>query len=271
MDTALFHENELHSRIVFANSRWGEIISGKERRMTSLNQNRVNFLFACAVLGSLTFAGCATGQPGSFFSFAKPKKSQTTAEPEASFAEATPPSSQERTTPPQLAQGSGARDVPASIRPTNRYQSNSQPAGMTNTRQTAPAVATAPSTSRAPAAAQLASATARRSTPVMHTLGAKESFQRVVQQAPGVVLVDFYADWCGPCKTQGKILHEMESTAAQHQATILKVNVDEHPELQEQFQVAALPTLLVLKDGKLLRRQKGLVRDKNTLQAWMAE
>lgn len=90
------------------------------------------------------------------------------------------------------------------------------------------------------------------------TLGKNEELSKLVREAPGVVLVDFYADWCGPCKKQGAVLKELEQTATANKALMVKVNVDKHPELAKKFQVAALPTILVLKEGKIVDRQKGL-------------
>ena len=113
------------------------------------------------------------------------------------------------------------------------------------------------------------SAVARRSVPVLHTLGPGESLDQVVQRAPGVVLLDFYADWCGPCRKQGKTLHQLEATANQLGATIIKVDVDQHKEVAQRFQAERLPTLVVLKDGRVVRRKIGLT-DSQTLSSWLA-
>lgn len=90
------------------------------------------------------------------------------------------------------------------------------------------------------------------------TLGSAESLDDKINNAPGVVVVDFYADWCGPCRRQGKILHEMESQAQENDATIIKVNVDQHPQLAEKYGVGSLPTLITIKGGNVLQRQTGL-------------
>ena len=90
------------------------------------------------------------------------------------------------------------------------------------------------------------------------TLGRTEQFNEIVQQAPGVVLVDFYADWCKPCQKQGEILKGLGTTASANQAQIVKVNVDQRPALAQKFQANALPTLLVLKRGKVVERRQGL-------------
>ena len=94
--------------------------------------------------------------------------------------------------------------------------------------------------------------------PALKTMGQSDDFTQLVNNAPGVVLVDFYADWCGPCKIQSEILDEMESTAAQHQATIIKVNIDQHRELANQFQVSGIPTLMLISEGQVIERTSGI-------------
>ena len=74
------------------------------------------------------------------------------------------------------------------------------------------------------------------------------------------VLVDFYATWCGPCKTMGPILEKVKSVVSDT-VTILKVDVDKNPTLAAQYQVRGVPTLLIFKDGKIKWRQSGVVSD----------
>lgn len=71
----------------------------------------------------------------------------------------------------------------------------------------------------------------------------------------GIVLVDFYADWCGPCKMMAPIL---ESFSSKHKdIKILKVNVDEEQELGAKYSIMAIPTLMVYKDGKQVDVRQG--------------
>ena len=95
----------------------------------------------------------------------------------------------------------------------------------------------------------------------LRTLGVADNFQQIVSEAPGVVLVDFYADWCGPCRKQGKVLHELESFAAANQAQIVKVDVDQHKAIAKKYDVSSLPTLIVLKNGKVVDRKVGLTNE----------
>ena len=77
----------------------------------------------------------------------------------------------------------------------------------------------------------------------------KQNFQSEVAERKEKVLIDFWASWCGPCRMVSPIVDEIaeESPAG---VKVCKVNVDEQPELAQQFQVMSIPTLLVMKDGK---------------------
>jgi len=124
-------------------------------------------------------------------------------------------------------------------------------------------------TYREPSATLVSSVTTPQPlTPSLIDLAAGSDLGETIATASGTVILDFYADWCGPCRSQAKILHDLESTAARKRALIIKVNVDQHPELAEQLQVAALPTLMVVKNGQLVHRQTGLA-SKEKLVNWM--
>ncbi|NLL74305.1 MAG: thioredoxin [Erysipelothrix sp.] len=81
-------------------------------------------------------------------------------------------------------------------------------------------------------------------------------FDDIVKE--GVVLVDFYADWCGPCKMIAPILAEL-STELDGSADIVKVNVDEEGTLAQRFDVMSIPTLILFKDGKPVGRKTGFL------------
>ena len=73
-----------------------------------------------------------------------------------------------------------------------------------------------------------------------------------------LVLVDFYADWCGPCKMMSPILQEVKTTL-QDTVKIIKINVDQHQDLAAHFMVRGVPTLMLFKSGKMLWRQSGVL------------
>jgi thioredoxin 1 len=80
------------------------------------------------------------------------------------------------------------------------------------------------------------------------------------------VLVDFYATWCGPCRMLAPVLEELSEDLPE--LTILKVNVDEQPELASQFNVISIPTLVVMKDGKIVNQSLG-AKPKNQILAML--
>jgi thioredoxin len=88
------------------------------------------------------------------------------------------------------------------------------------------------------------------------------TFHREVVQSPVPVLVDFYADWCGPCRMLTPTLDRLATEFA-GRAKIVKVNVDEAPDLADRFQVASIPTLIAFVGGKVVGRAAGLVAEAN--------
>lgn len=82
-----------------------------------------------------------------------------------------------------------------------------------------------------------------------------ENFDKLIGN--GVVLVDFWAPWCGPCRMQGPIVERVAETLGS-KAVISKLNVDEHQEPAQKFNVSSIPTIIVFKDGKPAKQFVGV-------------
>ena len=83
----------------------------------------------------------------------------------------------------------------------------------------------------------------------------KDNFQSEVVQSDKPVLVDFWASWCGPCQMVSPIIDEISNEHPE--IKVCKVNVDEQPELAAAFQVMSIPTLVVMKNGQVVKRTMG--------------
>lgn len=75
----------------------------------------------------------------------------------------------------------------------------------------------------------------------------KENFESL----EGIHLIDFYADWCGPCKMLGQVLETLEDV------DIIKINVDEEEELAKKYKIMSIPNMLIIKDGEIVKQMIG--------------
>lgn len=94
-----------------------------------------------------------------------------------------------------------------------------------------------------------------------------DSFESDVLNAEGPVLVDFWAEWCGPCKQIGPILDEMDQEMAE-KVTIAKVNIDENPDTPSKYGVRGIPTLILFKGGEVAATKVGAL-PKSKLVEWV--
>lgn len=85
----------------------------------------------------------------------------------------------------------------------------------------------------------------------------EDNFEQEVEKSSRLVVVDFWADWCGPCKMLGPIIDEI-ADENQEDAVIAKLNVDEERNLARKFRVMSIPSILFFKDGKEVDRMVGV-------------
>ena len=92
------------------------------------------------------------------------------------------------------------------------------------------------------------------------------NFQEEVIHSEKPVLVDFWASWCGPCRMVGPIIDEIAEEHPEYK--VVKINIDEEPELASQYRVVSIPTLMVMKNGQVVQQSVG-ARPKNQILAML--
>ena len=96
-----------------------------------------------------------------------------------------------------------------------------------------------------------------------------ESFERDVLQAEKPVLVDFWAEWCGPCKQIGPALDQISEELAD-QLTVVKVNIDDNPMTPGRYGVRGIPTMMLFRDGQMASMKVGAMPKQKILE-WLSE
>ena len=90
------------------------------------------------------------------------------------------------------------------------------------------------------------------------------TFNQIINQNK-IVLVDFFAEWCGPCKMMAPILEQVKNQL-QEKVTIIKVDVDKNQTIAQKLQIRGVPTMVIYKSGKQLWRQSGVVQASDLVQ-----
>lgn len=91
----------------------------------------------------------------------------------------------------------------------------------------------------------------------------QESFEKIIRDSSKPVLVDFWATWCGPCRMLAPVLEEV--AGERQDITVCKVDVDEERELALEYGISSIPTLLVFKDGKVVKKSIGVISKEEML------
>ncbi len=96
-----------------------------------------------------------------------------------------------------------------------------------------------------------------------------DNFEDKVLKTNDIVVCDFWAEWCGPCKQITPILQEL-AKEFNGKVKIAKINIDSNPDIPTKYNIMSIPTLLLFKNGELISNQVGL-QEKSTLSNWIKE
>ena len=94
------------------------------------------------------------------------------------------------------------------------------------------------------------------------------NFEKEVLKSAEPVLVDFFAEWCGPCKAMAPALEQVAADM-KGKVKVAKLDVDQNPEVTQKYTIQAMPTLMIFKDGKKVAERVGALTQKKQLQDWI--
>ena len=94
------------------------------------------------------------------------------------------------------------------------------------------------------------------------------TFDQEVLKSAEPVLVDFFAEWCGPCKAMAPALEQVAADM-KGKVKVAKLDVDQNPEVTQKYTIQAMPTLMIFKDGKKVAERVGALTQKKQLQDWI--
>lgn len=100
------------------------------------------------------------------------------------------------------------------------------------------------------------------------TVVSDATFDKEVLKSSEPVLVDFHAEWCGPCKAMAPALEQV-AAELKGKVKVVKLDVDQNPEVTTNYHIQAMPTLLIFKDGKVAAQRVGALTQKKQLQDWI--
>lgn len=97
-----------------------------------------------------------------------------------------------------------------------------------------------------------------------------KTFDAEVLKSSEPVVVDFFAEWCGPCKAMAPALDQI-AAEMRGKVKVVKLDVDQNPEVTQKYQISAMPTLMIFKDGKMHTRHIGALVQKKRLEDWITQ